>query len=215
MAKVIAICGRKGGSGKTTIAVNLASSLAAQGRRTLLVDCDSQQSATAWARQGALPVKVVSLPIGDSPEDQRQWSERVKSADAQYVVLDTPPHLDVTLTIPAASADLVLMPCAPSGLDLAAMSAAVETLNQLREAGGYEFQIAAVPNRVDSRTAASREISGALKGLGCKIAPALSARIAYADAFNSGQWIGDYQPRSAGHDEIEALARYVTNRLKG
>ena len=211
MAKVVAICGRKGGWGKTTTAINLAGELAAKGKRVLLVDCDPQQSATAWAEPGALPFKVAPVSLTD--DNAARWSAMIKSADADVVVIDTPPHLDVTLTVPATAADLVLLPCAPSGLDLEALRSAVETLKDLQARGGFDFIMAAVPVRVDSRTSASREISDALKGFGCRIAPGLSSRIAFADAFNAGQWIGDYAQGSPGHSEAVSLARFVSKTL--
>lgn len=210
MAKVVAVCGRKGGSGKTTTAINVAAELAAKGRRVLVVDCDPQQSATAWAAPGALPVRVVPLPLDD--RNAASWRDKVKGADADVVLIDTPPHLDVTLTVPATAADLVLLPCAPSGLDLEGLRAAVETLADLKERG-FDFIMAAVPVRVDSRTAASREIYDALKGLGCRVAPGLSSRIAFADSFNVGQWIGDYAKGSPGHSEVVSLARFVSKTL--
>jgi chromosome partitioning protein len=211
MAKVIAVCGRKGGCGKTTTAINLAGELAAKGKRVLLVDCDPQQSATAWAEPGALPFKVIPLPLDDG--NAARWAKSVKGADADFVVIDTPPHLAVTLTVPATAADLVLLPCAPSGLDLEALRSALETLKDLQAKGAFPFTMAAVPVRVDSRTAASREITDALKGFGCRIAPGLSSRIAFADAFNAGQWVGDYAQGSPGHGEVVSLARFVSKTL--
>jgi chromosome partitioning protein len=73
--QVITVSGLKGGSGKTTTAVNVACALASKGRRVLLLDCDPQGSATAWAEPGALPIKVVPLPI----DDERQWGSRHES----------------------------------------------------------------------------------------------------------------------------------------
>lgn len=210
MTKVIAVCGRKGGCGKTTTAINLASGLAARGRRVLVVDCDPQQSATAWAAPGTLPVKVIPLPLTD--KNAAEWSQKIRGADADFVVIDTPPHLDVTLTVPAAAADLVLLPCAPSGLDVDALRSAVETLKGL-QGEGFGFVMAAVPVRVDNRTAASREVADVLKGFGCRIAPGLSSRIAFADAFNAGQWVGDFAQGSPGHGEVVSLAKFVLKTL--
>lgn len=206
---VVTVSGLKGGSGKTTVAVNVACALAAKGRKVLLLDCDPQGSATAWAAPGALSVKVVSMPI----EDEREWIGKVRSAQADVVVVDTPPQIALTLTVPAALARLVLLPCAPSGLDLAALTQAAATLRGLK-ARGLDFVMAAVPTRVDSRTAASREIGEALKGQGLRIAPGLSSRIAFADAFNSGEWIGSYASGSPGHAEAMALARFVDKTLR-
>ncbi len=60
---VIGVIGRKGGSGKTTIAVHLAAVFATQGKNVALVDADTQGSATYWAEPGHLPMQVVHRPL--------------------------------------------------------------------------------------------------------------------------------------------------------
>jgi len=60
---VIGVIGRKGGSGKTTIAVHLAAVFATQGKNVALVDADTQGSATYWAEPGlyGLPLPATIL----------------------------------------------------------------------------------------------------------------------------------------------------------
>jgi chromosome partitioning protein len=71
-----------------------------------------------------------------------------------------------------------------------------------------------VPSKVDRRTAAGAEIEAVLHDYGEPVGPVVSQRIAHADAFTAGQWIGQYAPGSAALAEIKALAG-VVKRLAG
>ena len=73
---VIGVIGRKGGSGKTTIAVHLAAALATKGRKVAVVDADGQGSATYWAEPGKLPMPVLHYPLEHAREIQA-WSRAV------------------------------------------------------------------------------------------------------------------------------------------
>ena len=64
MGKIIAVGNLKGGTGKSTIAVNLACRLAETERSVLLIDADPQGTAAAWLRNGPPPgLSLVSLPV--------------------------------------------------------------------------------------------------------------------------------------------------------
>ncbi len=211
---VIGVIGRKGGSGKTTIAVHLAAALAAKGRKVAVVDADTQGSATYWAEPGDLPMPVLHYPLEHARETQA-WSRAVRGLDADLLVLDAPPHLNEALGGVIGLSDLALVPCGPSGLDLMATAEAVGLVHQVRdERGDGRPRILLVPNRVDRRTTSGRELAAALKDLGEPVGPGIGARTAFSDAFNAGQWVGAYAPHSRAHQDIVGLATRVRSMLR-
>ncbi len=212
-ASIIAVANLKGGTGKTTVAVNIAAALA--GRTAVsVVDADAQGSATVYARSGNLPIDVLPLPLDDERGANR-WIEHVLGIESDIGVIDCPPHVGTTTESAVAIADLVLIPVIPSAADLIATTAALELVQRAIEArrdGGPRFML--VPSRVDRRTSAGREIEAALKNFGGRVSPSIGQRAAFVDAFGAGEWIGDYAPASRAADEVESLAKAVRRLLK-
>jgi len=210
---IIGVCGRKGGSGKTTIAVHLAAELIARGKSVILVDCDTQASANHWAAPGHLPMQVEHLPL-ESGDEIGDWSSEIRALKANYVVLDAPPHLSAALGGVIGVSALALVPCGPSGLDLMATAETVSLIREIRAARkDNKPRIILVPNRVDMRTSTGRELEAALRDMGETIAPVIRARMAFSDAFNAGQWVGVYARHSPAHEEMTALAEFVLSQL--
>ena len=111
--RVIGVIGRKGGVGKTTVAIHLAAELASARRRVVVVDADMQGSAAYWAEPGNLPVPVVHLPL-EGASAVAAWNRDIQTLDADDVVVDGPPHLDAALGGIIGLADVVVVPCGPS-----------------------------------------------------------------------------------------------------
>ena len=211
---VVGVIGRKGGCGKTTIAVHLAAELATGRRTVAVVDADTQGSATYWAEPGNLPVPVLHYPLEHAREIQA-WSRRVRDVDADIVVLDAPPHLNEALGGVIGLSDLAVIPCAPSGLDLIATAETVGLVREIRdERGGDRPHILLVPTKVDRRTVSGRDLAGALKDMGEAVGPDVGQRTAFSDAFNAGQWVGAYAPHSRAHQDIVGLATRVRSMLR-
>lgn len=211
---VIGVIGRKGGCGKTTIAIHLAAALATSRRTVAVVDADTQGSATYWAEPGNLPFPVLHYPLEHARETQA-WSRSVRAVDADLLVLDAPPHLNEALGGVIGLSDLVVIPCAPSGLDLIATGEAVGLVRQVRaERGDGRPHILLVPNRVDRRTTSGRDLAAALKDIGEPVGPDVGQRTAFSDAFNAGQWVGAYAPHSRAHQDIVGLAQRVRSMLR-
>lgn len=207
---IIALANLKGGVGKSTLAVNIAGALSP---KVVLVDADPQATATAWAEAGSLPFPVIEAPL--TGQDVQGWIETVLGVEAAHVVIDLPPMLGDATAAALAICDLAVIPVSPSGADLRATNRAVELITEARDArGDGKPRALIVPSKVDRRTAAGAEIKAVLHDYGEPVGPVVSQRIAHADAFTAGQWIGQYAKGSAAHAEIRALAS-VIKRMAG
>ncbi|MCI5109890.1 MAG: ParA family protein [Marivita sp.] len=202
---IIALANLKGGVGKSTLAVNISGALAPN---VTLVDADPQGTAAAWAEEGQLPFDVMAAPLSDSAVTA--WLDRVLAIETEHTVIDLPPMLGEATTAALAICDLAVVPVSPSGADIRATNGAIELIEKARTARKSDKPRALlVPSKVDRRTAAGAEIEAALHGYGEPVGPSIAQRIAHADAFTAGQWIGDFAKGSAGHSEIRALASVV------
>lgn len=176
----IAVVNTKGGTGKTTTAMFLAAALHPQGR-TLLVDADPQQSAFRWSEQWsdeAPELDKFSVVCCASKELHVRMRELGRSYD--HVVIDTPPGITDTPIIKAAvlSADLVVVPVAPSGLDVDRMR---PTWELLQEAEVFHPHLAAVLlTRYRRGTLSARHIRSILGGIGY---PVLDTTIPLSESY--------------------------------
>ena len=213
-ALVIAVLNLKGGCGKSTIAINLACELAASSESVLLLDNDSQGTASHWLSHGRLPVQGEFMPL-ENDEDGERLVHAVAARNERYVVLDAPAHVGAAALAAGKIADLVLVPVTASGVDLVATRAVVDVIRQARtqrRSGAPKCLI--VPSKIDRRTDAGRRIDEQVRQFGETVGPSVHQRTAFVDAFGAGQWIGDFAPQSAAHYDITALAMAVKRSLR-
>jgi chromosome partitioning protein len=219
MSRIIAVGNLKGGTGKSTVAVNLACQLA-ESQPVTLVDADPQGTAAAWLRDGeanGMPrlLEVVSRPlvatIGSEP-----WQAEMCARRHHYgrVVIDLPPQKGEAFQAALRVADLLIVPVTPSAVDLHATAQALVVLHRLREAQGGRPACLLVPSKVDRRLAQGRKAGALLQKLGCEVGSPLAQRAAHADAFAASAWIGAYAQGTPAHDDIRILAREVEERLR-
>jgi chromosome partitioning protein len=207
---VIAVAGRKGGIGKSTIAGNLAAEFQAMGQSVILIDADPQHSLQAWASQGEglLHNCVRTVDGGDSHELRSKIRQAQTEADT--VLIDTPPGMPETAFQAALTADLVLLPCGPSPLDLFALTEALALVLKARaQRRSKKPRIRFVPSKVLKNTILGRDLSSSLEKMGKKVLPPIGQRIVVAEAVQTGLTVREYAPNSPAHEEFQELAKAV------
>lgn len=213
MALTVAVASLKGGVGKSTLALNLASCLHVAGHKVLVVDADSQGTCRAWAAVAASAGHDGPPVVALDGAALRRDLGRV-AAGFDVVVLDAPPRLGPEARAAMLAADLVLVPTTPGAADVWALR---ETLAVLEDARTMRPELAAavVLNRAD-RTTLAKLSHDAAASLGVPLLPAtLAARVAFGEATLAGKGVVTYAPGSLAAREVEAFTAAVLAAVRG
>jgi chromosome partitioning protein len=157
----------KGGSGKTTIATNLAARFAAAGKHPVLMDMDPQASSTRWLRNRPeeLPPIHGIAAFERSSTVTRTWQLRIPP-ECGAVIVDTPAALDPqSFTEITRGADAVLVPVMPSEIDIHAAAKCITDLLLVAKVRRSQGRLGIVANRVRSNTLISQTLLLFLKSL--------------------------------------------------
>jgi len=203
MIRTLALISQKGGSGKTTLALALAAAHEFAGRHAAVIDRDPQGSATVWGRlrDGVPPVVTPAHP----PRLARVIAAAA-DAGASLAMVDTAPREAGGAAEVARLAGLVLIPCRPASLDLAAVPATLATVGAVAAL--------AVLNACPPRGRWVAEASEAVRTFGLGVAPVtLGARVAHAKAFTLGRTAQETEPSSPAAAEAVALYRWAMEAL--
>jgi chromosome partitioning protein len=208
--RVLTIASQKGGTGKSTLAINLG--VLAAGERGLapvvLVDCDAHRGLAQWrlVRAAGEPV-VAELPAGGLEE----VLPACRQAGAGLVVLDTPagtPAPGGLIAAAIAAADLALMPSKAGFLDIMAARPTVEAIRRAGVPG------AIVLNEVPPRGSVVEGARTALVGYGLPVCPtAIAHRVAVSYSLLQGQALAEYDPANRGAAEFAAAWNWIKELL--
>jgi chromosome partitioning protein len=190
--KHILIANPKGGSGKTTLATNLAGYFATRGRRVVLSDLDRQHSSLQWLqrRPYKLPLIHAHDPRHKTPAFEPEW-----------LIADSPAGLrDEKLSEAVKNADCVLVPIQPSAFDIGATRDFLEVLAEEKAVRKHKTFVAMVGMRVDSRTRSAAALAEFLKQTGFPVLTFLRDAQIYALAAEQGASLFDVRPSLVTRD---------------
>lgn len=196
---VVVIANQKGGSGKTTLARNLA---VADGN-AVLIDRDPQGSLTSWWNRRATdepPLVTLQGSLADT-------LAALDRAGVDLVVIDTPPAVSPLLAETIGHADLVLIPVRPTPDDLDAVGPILDMV----ETAGRSFVF--VLSQVKARTRLASDAVAALAQHG-RVAPVyLHDRVDFPTAAIFGQAVTETPSATAADREVRGLLQYVRTQL--
>ncbi|VTR93359.1 ParA protein OS=Rhodopirellula europaea 6C GN=RE6C_04424 PE=4 SV=1: CbiA [Gemmata massiliana] len=204
---IIVLANSKGGVGKTSISVHLATWLAEQGHSVVLADCDAQQSSGEWLAEAAPGIRVVRLADPTAILDALPQL----ALEADYVVADGPGSNTETSRALLLRADLALVPCKASMLEVRALAQATAVLRQSQDIRHGRPGAIIVLSMVGKTYRLTQDMKDAAAALGLPLAKtSLTLKQIYADAPGQGTvvWRLGARGREAAQ-EIEALFREV------
>jgi len=199
--QTIAFISQKGGTGKTTLAINLAIASELSRRPTVIVDLDPQASAKSWhdGRESESPV-VISAQASRLPE----ILNIAKQNGAALSIIDTAPHSESASLAAARAADFVFIPCRPGILDLRAITSSAD-ICALAKARAF-----AIINAAPPRGVLADEAAEAMAGYGLEVAPIrITQRAAFVHSLTSGQGVMEYESAGKAAEEIQQIYKWT------
>jgi len=203
--QVIVLAAQKGGSSKSTLALNLAVEAERSGDGPVtLIDTDPQGSLSKWwNRRGPDTPSLAEVDV-DRIEDQ--LGELAKRG-SKLAIIDTPGALTSRVKSTIRAATLVLIPSRPSIFDL-------ETLVEFADVvEGEGRPMAFVPSMVKGRTRIATEAIRNLSQFG-PVGPSISDRVDFALSLNDGRAVCELRAEGEAAQEIVELWTYVKRQLR-
>jgi cellulose biosynthesis protein BcsQ len=201
------LASRKGGAGKTTLALHLGVILGARSK-VLLIDADEQASASAWYR-----MRTADHPrlVACAPRQVRDVLTVAAAEGIEFAIIDTAGKAEVEHMMRLA--DFVLVPVRTAFLDLDAVARTVQSVHDLGKPGAIVLN-AAPPPRGAGEASLTTAARIALTAYRLPIAPvAIVSRTIIATALASGEVATEQEPRGKAAQQMRLLADYVEKVL--
>ena len=203
--KTIAILSRKGGTGKTTLAVNLSVAAHKAGLSTLLVDIDPQASAMSWR-----DLREEDSPAVVSAQSARlkELLEAAETNSVDLTLIDTAAGAEVSVLNAAREADMVMIPCKTSAPDIKAISGTVDVVKLANVPAFVVF------NSVPYPASLIYEAKRSIRRYDLPCAPGyIGQRAVFVHSFTDGLSVQEREPNGKASSEIQALYKHLAKEV--
>ena len=206
--KTLAILSRKGGTGKTTLAVNLAVAAERAGHKSLIIDLDPQTSASEWF-DWRKPISETPEVISVHSARLPQVLHKLQQLGFTFVILDTPAKVEDVAQDAASSADLAIIVTKIGAFDLKAIEKTIWVGNRAK------CPMRIVFNAVRPRAAMLYPAKRAVQVYEVPVSPCIiSNRAAFEYSVMEGLSVIEYDPKEKASIEIRALYRYIIKEME-
>jgi chromosome partitioning protein len=208
----VTLVSKKGGTGKSTLAIGLATAALADGHKVCLLETDPQGTISHWRRR-----RTQAEPVVETVNDGAEIARRLPflaNCGVTLTIIDTAGGDNSTTAAAIGAADLCLIPARPSPADI---EASVPTLASVRARGKpFAFVLNQTPARsyrLNDAAAALGDTATSLNMMGVLALPYIVLRNDQQDALGQGLAVTEYAFGGKSADEIRGLWRWVWNRL--
>jgi chromosome partitioning protein len=202
---IIAVVSAKGGTGKSTITLNLGGTLSALNQRVLIVDADPQGSIAQWREHTKQDTPAVLVET--APEDNKKLKKAEKNYD--YVLFDAPPTFRKRMKAVLRLADVLIVPVCPGTADLWSTEKLLELYFEEKQ-DRPRLDARLLISRVDKRTRQGREFREELERLSIPIfATEIPQRTAYNEAWRKCATVDRMKPHGDAARDFGNLTREV------
>ena len=205
----ITVAQQKGGSGKTTLAANLAVEYRRRGHTVSVLDTDPQGSLGRWfmARRDRLADEE-GLDFATASAWGVSYEMEKLRKNNEIVIIDTPPKIDSDLKPTLRASNVIIVPVATSHVDLWATESILDMAHREKR------PVLLVLNRASSRARLTAEVSAQHDTLdGDRAATVLGSRVVYAEVLGQGLGVAEKAPKGPAAAEISALADEIADVL--
>ena len=213
MTIFIAFVNQKGGAGKTTAALCVATELQKRNKQVLLVDADPQGTIRTFAdvagdTDNQIPT-VVAMAAGLHRQDQLP----ALASSYDVAIIDCPPRLGRVTRSALMIANLAIIPCGPSPADTWALAETIELIDEAQILRA-DMKATILITRHQPRTAIGASIREALGESTLPVLEnALGLRVVHQEALAAGAGVTQYAPRSSAAREVCALVDEIETLL--
>jgi chromosome partitioning protein len=200
---VIALLSQKGGGGRTSLAVSLATAAEEAGHETLIIDLDPQATACKWGDR-----REAESPIVIDAQASRLGNALAKAREGgiAWAIIDTPPRSAEAALAAAKLADLIVMPIRPQMYDLETIPNTLELIATAGAGRTAAIPVIAILNAIPARGSRHEQARDSLVSLGLTVCDkTIGQRAAFGDAAALGLSVLEYDQTGRAASEIREV----------